>query len=132
MVNFEASHWSKTPLVFFTTNLGVEGFVIYGLDLSNLGYSPYMTNLGDKSHMIIIRDVFYHSTVVNRAHIRQNPVTNSVQFDLSHLGGICHNWGHLFYLGVVCHIWVGFVICGGVCHIWVGFVKYGLLFNTVL
>ena len=62
MVNFQASHWSRALLVFFPTHLGVEGFVIYGWDLSNLGYSPYMTNLGDKSHIIIIRDVFHDGT----------------------------------------------------------------------
>ena len=61
----------------------------------------------------------------------QNPVTNSVKFDFSHLGGICHMWGDLSYMGGVCNIWVGFVKCGGVCHIWVGFVKYGLLYTTV-
>ena len=65
-VNFQASHWSRALLVIFLTHLGVEGFIIYGGDLSNLGYTPYMTNLSDKSHMIIIRDVFQHSTVVNR------------------------------------------------------------------
>ena len=85
---------------------GVEGFVIYGWDLSNLGYSPYMTNLGDKSHMMIIRDVFHDGTWVYRAHIRQNPVTNTVQFELSHLGGICHIWGGVSYMGGVCQIWV--------------------------
>ena len=49
MVNFRASHWSRALLVFFPTHLGVEGSVIYGWDLSNLGDSPYMTNLGDKT-----------------------------------------------------------------------------------
>ena len=127
MVNFEASHWSKTPLVFFTTNLGVEGFVIYGLDLSNLGYSPYMTNLGDKPK---IRDVNFYSTVVYRGPYSTNPSNkNSFKFDLSDLGGICHMWGDLSYMGGVCYIWVGFVKYGGVCHIWVGFVKYGLLYT---
>ena len=58
MVNFKASHWSRALLVFSSTHLGVEGFVIYVWDLSNLGYSPYMTNLGDKSYIIIIRDDF--------------------------------------------------------------------------
>ena len=73
MVNFEASHWSRAPLVFFPTHLGVEGFVIYGWDLSNLGYSPYMTNPGDKSHIIIIRDVFLDGTVVNRGPYSTKP-----------------------------------------------------------
>ena len=48
MVIFEARHWSRALFVFFPTHLGVEGFVIYGWDLSNLRYSPYMANLGDK------------------------------------------------------------------------------------
>ena len=39
------------------------------------------------------------------AHIRQNPVTNTVQFDPSHLGGIFHIWGGLSYMGGVCQIW---------------------------
>ena len=39
------------------------------------------------------------------AHIRQTPVTNSVQFDLSDLGGICHMWGDFSYKGGVCQIW---------------------------
>ena len=73
MVNFEASHWSRAPLVFFPTHLGVEGFVIYGWDLSNLGYSPYMTNLGDKTCMVIIRDVFLDGTVVNRGPYSTKP-----------------------------------------------------------
>ena len=73
MVNFEASHWSRALLVFFPTHLGVEGFVIYGWDLSNLGYSPYMTNLGDKTYMVIIRDVFHHSTVLNRGPYSTKP-----------------------------------------------------------
>ena len=64
MVNFEASHWSRALLLFFPTHLGVKGFVIYGWDLSNLGYSPYMTNLGDKSHIIIIRNVNFDGTVL--------------------------------------------------------------------
>ena len=73
MVNFQASHWSRALLVFFPTHLGVEGFVIYGLDLSNLGYSPYMTNLGDKSHMMIIRDVFHDGTSGYRGPYSTNP-----------------------------------------------------------
>ena len=105
MDNFEASHWSRALLGFFLTHLGVEGFVIHGWDLSNLGHSPNMTNLGDKSHIIIIRDVFHDGTVVYKAHIRQNPVTNSVLFDRSHLGGICHIWGGVSYMGWVCRIW---------------------------
>ena len=81
--DFDASHWSRALLVFSPTHLGVEGFVIYGWDLSNLGYSPYITNLGDKTYMVIIRDVFLDGTVLNRAHIRQNPVTNSIPCGLS-------------------------------------------------
>ena len=73
MVSFEASHWSRALLVFFSTHRGVEGFVIYGWDLSNLGYSPYMTNLGDKSHMMIIRDVFHDGTSVYRGPYSTNP-----------------------------------------------------------
>ena len=73
MVSFEASHWSRALLVFFSTHRGVEGFVIYGWDLSNLGYSPYMTNLGDKSLMMIIRDVFHDSTSVYRGPYSTNP-----------------------------------------------------------
>ena len=73
MVNFEASHWSRAQLAFFTTQLRVEGFVKYGWDLSNLGYSPYMTNPGDKSHIIIIRDVFLDGTVVNRGPYSTKP-----------------------------------------------------------
>ena len=64
MVNFEASHWSRALLLFFPTHLGVKGFVISEWDLSNLGYSQYMTNLGDKSHIIIIRDVNFDGTVL--------------------------------------------------------------------
>ena len=71
--DFEASHWSRALLVFFLTHLGVEGFVIHEWVLSNLGYSPYMTNLGDKSHIIIIRDVFHHSTSVNRGPYSTKP-----------------------------------------------------------
>ena len=68
--------------MFFLTHLGVEGFVVYGWDLSYLGggscmggvchiwedfsyfggYSPYMTNLGDKSHIIIIRNLNFDGT----------------------------------------------------------------------
>ena len=73
MINFEASHWSRPLLLFFPTHLGVKGFVIYGWDLSNLGYSPYMTNLGDKTYMVIIRDVFLDGTVVNRGPYSTKP-----------------------------------------------------------
>ena len=62
----------KTACVF-PTHRGVEGFVINGWDLSNLGYSPYMTNLGDKSHIIIIRDVFHDGTVVYRGPYSTKP-----------------------------------------------------------
>ena len=71
--DFEAFHWLRALLVFSPTHLGVEGFVIYGWDLSNLGYSPYMTNLGDKSHIIIIRDVFHDGTVVYRGPYSTKP-----------------------------------------------------------
>ena len=64
MVNFEASHWSRALFVGFPTHLGVEGFDIYGWDLSNLGYSLYMTNFGDKSHIIIVGDVNFDITVL--------------------------------------------------------------------
>ena len=101
MVNFEASHWSRALLVFFPTLLGVEGFVIYGWDLSNLGYSPYMTNLGDKSHIIIIRDVFHHSTSVNRGPYSTKPgdkhrpiLSVTSGWDLSYMGGyVIYGWG---------------------------------------
>ena len=49
MINFQASHWSIAMLVFVTTYSGVKGFVICWWDLLILGYSPYMTNLGDKN-----------------------------------------------------------------------------------
>ena len=49
--DFEVPYWSRALLVFSLTHLGVEGFVIYGWDMSNLGHSPYMTNLGDKTYM---------------------------------------------------------------------------------
>ena len=73
MVNLEASHWSIPLLLFFPTHLGVKGFVIYGWDLSNLGYSPYMTNLGDKTYMVIIHDVFHPGTVLNRGPYSTKP-----------------------------------------------------------
>ena len=71
--DFEVPYWSRALLVFSLTHLGVEGFVIYRWDLSNLGYSPYMTNPGDKSHIIIIRDVFLDGTVVNRGPYSTKP-----------------------------------------------------------
>ena len=126
MVNFKASHWSRALLVFFPIHIGVEGFVIYGWDLSNLGYSPYMTNLSDKTYTVIIRDVFHHSTVVYRGPYSTNPGDK-----LRPIWFVTSRWD-LSYMGGVCHIWVVFVKCGGVCHIWVGFVKYGLLYTTVL
>ena len=73
MVNFEAFHWSRALFVGFPTHLGAEGFDIYGWDLSNLGYSPYMTNLIDKTYTVIIRDVFHHSTVVYRGPYSTKP-----------------------------------------------------------
>ena len=92
MIKIELSHWSRRLLVFFHTHLGVEGFVIHGWDLSNLGYSPYMKNLGEKSHIIIIRDHFITVPQYIGAHIRQNP-------------------GFVIYGGVR-QIWVGFVEYG--------------------
>ena len=92
MIKIELSHWSRRLLVFFPNHLGVEGFVIHGWDLSNMGYSPYMTNLGDKSRIIIIRDVFHHGTWVNRGPYSTKP-------------GICHIWGGVSYMGGVCRIW---------------------------
>ena len=92
MIKIELSHWSGRLLLFFPTHLGVLGFVIHGWDLSNLGYSPYMKNLGEKSHIIIIRDHFMTVPQYIGAHIRQNP-------------------GFVIY-GGVCHIWLGFVEYG--------------------
>ena len=59
--DFEASHWLRALLVVSPTHLGVEGFVIYGLDLSNLGYSPYLTNLGDKPQDLQRKLLWYRS-----------------------------------------------------------------------
>ena len=118
--------------MIFLTHLGVEGFIIYGWDLSNLGYTPYMTNLGDKSHMIIIRDVFHHSTVVNRGPYSTKPSDKlrPIRFftsgwDLSYVGGfVIYGWG-LSYLGGICQIWA---LYNAVLWIRLGFVKYGLRF----
>ena len=119
MIKIELSHWSRRLLVFFPIHLGVEGFVINGWDLSNLGYSPYMTNFGDKSHIKIIRDIFYHNTVVYRGPYSTKPsdklrpiwsVTSG--WDLSYVGGfVIFGWG-LSYLGGICHMWGGLSYMG--------------------
>ena len=101
MIKMELSHWSRSLLVFFPNHLGVEWFVINGWDLSNLGFSPYMTILGDKSHIIIIRDVFHHSTSVNRGPYSTKPgdkhrpiLSVTSGWDLSYMGGcVIYGWG---------------------------------------
>ena len=94
MIKIELSHWSRRLLVFFPTHRGVEGFVINGWDLSNLGYSQYIKNLGDKSHIIIIRDVFHDGTWVYRGPYstkpgdKHRPIWNVTSgWDLSYMGG---------------------------------------------
>ena len=113
MIKIELSHWSRRLLVFFPTHRGVKGFVIHGWDLSNLVYSPYMKNLGEKSHIIIIRDHFITVPEYIGAHIRQN------------LGIVIY--------GGVCHIWAVFVISGWDLSYVGGFVIYGykVIFATI-
>ena len=143
--DFEASHWSRALLVFFPTHLGVEGFVKYVWDLSNLGYSPYMTNLGDKSHIKIIRDVFHHASVVYRGPYLTKPsdklhliwfvdrvrlyspyLTNA---DKPQNPPLVKGLSVLSNMGNIPTADVTF--SDGVCQIWVGFVEYGLLYTTV-
>ena len=146
MVNLEASHWSRAQLAFFTTQLGVEGFVKYGWDLSNLGSSPYMTNLGDKSQIIIIRDVFHHATVVYRSpystnptHIWQTPsekVTSTVGivpiFDKTDKPLTCEGcWGLSAFVKYGDYSLTLLTNHMG-WSLSLGFVEYGPLFNTVL
>ena len=131
--------------MFFPTHLRVEGFVIYGWYLSNLGYSPYMTNLGDKSHIIIICDVFHHASVVYRGPYLTKPsdklhliwfvdrvrlyspyLTNA---DKPQNPPLVKGLSVLSNMGNIPTADVTF--SDGVCQIWVGFVEYGLLYTTV-
>ena len=145
MVNFEASHWSGPLLQFFPTHLGVKGFVIYGWDLSNLECSPYMTNLGDKTYMVIIRDVFHHSTVLNRSPYSTNPthIWQTPSEKVTSTGGIvpifdktdkpltCEGcWGFSAFVKYGDYSLTLLTNHMG-WSLSLGFVEYGPLFNTV-
>ena len=81
------------------------GFVKFGI-------LPIYDKPCDKSHIIIIRDIFHHSTVVYRGPYSTKPsdklrpilfVTSGC--DLSYVAGfVIYGWG-LSYMGGICQIW---------------------------